>query len=74
MFDPIEVILPQIKMTTDLFKIYLLMFHEGKKQAKIRQNNNMLLFDNAWGYKVCEIFEISDRSIHYLGQTGYGVR
>lgn len=78
MFEPIDIVvppvLPRVRMTNQLYKIYLLMFHEGKRRAKIRQVGSYIYFDNAYGFKVSEEFLIMEDEIFYTGQLGYGTK
>jgi len=53
-------------MVYDLYNIYLMMFHEGKKKAIIKQEKEIVKFHNPYGYKgIVKVYKISDQ-IKYM--------
>ena len=52
-------------MDHELYRIYLMMFHEGKKKAKIKQEDNILYFYNPYGYKgIAKKYRIIDHIVY----------
>ena len=52
-------------MDNELYRIYLMMFHQGKKKAIIKQEADIVRFYNPYGYKgIAKVYRIIDHIVY----------